>query len=141
MKVRHAGVVLCCLATLLGMGSCSDSTAQYLVTENRNVPACGITDPLTNTDWLSAYVTKHTPTNFTGITITISVYANKITKENHYVMSYSNSEVVDYGSKEIYDCSGQKILFKAQEEPAPAGWDTFFAENDLVATIWEIKKQ
>jgi hypothetical protein len=49
------------------------------------------------------------------------VYVNKITLDNHYVMSYSNSEVVDYGSKEVYDCSGQKIHYKVQEEPAPAG--------------------
>jgi len=140
MKVRNLLLTLCCALAVIGMESCSDSTAKYIITENKNIPACGITDPLTKIDWLSAYCTSHTPTNFTGITITISVYANKITLENHYVMSYSNSEVVDYGSKEVYDCSGQKILFKAQEEPSPAGWDTFFAENNLVATIWEIKK-
>ena len=140
MKVRHVLLTLCCLATVIGMESCSDSTAKYIFTENRNVPACGITDPLTNVDWLSAYCTTHTPTNFTGITITISVYVNKITLENHYVMSYSNSEVVDYGSQEIYNCPGEKILSKAIEGQAPTGWDLFFTENNLVATIWEIKK-
>ena len=140
MKVRNLLLTLCCMATVIGIESCSDSTAKYIITENKNIKACGITDPLTNTDWLSKYCTTHTPTNFTGITITITVYVNKITLENHYVMTYSNSEVVDYGSQEIYNCSGEKILFKALEEPAPTGWTQFFAENDLVASIWEIKK-
>lgn len=55
-------------------------------------------------------------------------------------MSYSNAEVVNYSSQEVYDCSGQKLLFKGNQDPAPAGWNEFFAANELVGIIWELKK-
>ena len=55
-------------------------------------------------------------------------------------MSYSSSEVVEYSSQEVYDCSRTKLFFKAIEGPTPAGWNEFFAANEIVATIWELKK-
>ena len=91
-------------------------------------------------EWLSEFCKKHTPTDFTSVTITISIYANKTTGENHFVMSYLSSEVVEYSSQEVYDCSGMKLFFKGIEGPTPAGWDEFFAANEIVATIWELKK-
>jgi len=140
MNVRKLMMTLLCVVIIAGMDSCSDATPTTNITENRNVSACGITDPLYNIEWLKEFCNKHTTTNFTSITVTISVYANKTTKENHYVMSYSSSEVVDYSSQEVYDCSGTKLFIKAIEGPTPAGWNEFFTANELVATIWEFKK-
>jgi hypothetical protein len=141
MIVRNIVLTLLCMTMFVGMAGCSDNSGKFIITENRNVPACGIDDPLTKIEWLSEYCKKHTPTNFTSITITISVYVNKITLENHYVMSYINSEIVEYSSQEVYDCSGQKLFFKGIEGPTPTGWNDFFAANEPVATIWEIKKE
>ena len=141
MKVRNIAYNLCWLAIGIVMVGCTDNSGKFVITENRKIPACGIEDPLTQVDWLAEYCKKHTPTNFTGITISIDVYVNKITDENHYVMNYTNSEVVEYSSQEVYDCSGKKMFLKAKDDPAPAGWTEFFAANTLVATIWEIKKE
>ena len=140
MKVRNIVMILLCPVMFFGMESCSDSKPNFVITENRAVPACGIVDPLYHVDWLSEFCKKHTPENFTSVTVSISIYANKTTRENHYVMSYSSSEVVEYSSQEVYDCSGTKLLFKAIEGPTPAGWTEFFAANEIVATIWELKK-
>ena len=133
-------ITLLCLVIFPVMESCSDSTPTSVITENRNVPSCGITDPLYNIEWLKEFCKKHTSSDFTSVTVSISIYANKITKENHYVISYSSTAVVDYSSQEVYDCSGTKIFFKAIEGPTPTGWTEFFAANELVATIWEYKK-
>jgi len=140
MKIRNVVLILMCLVTFSGMESCSDSTPNYIITENRTVSACGVVDPLYNVDWLSEFRKNHTPANFTSVTITISIYANKTTRENHYVISYSSSEVVEYSNQEVYDCSGTKLFSKAIEGQAPAGWNEFFAANEIVATIWELKK-
>jgi len=140
MKVRKVVMTLLCFAIFSGMESCSDSKPNYVITENRNVSACGIVDPLYHVDWLTEFCKKHTPADFTSITVTISIYVNKTTRENHYVVSYSSSEVVEYSSQEIYDCSGTKLFFKAINDPTPAGWSEFFAANEIVATIWELKK-
>ena len=56
------------------------------------------------------------------------------------IYSQISTEVVAYSSQEVYDCSGQKLFLKATEDPAPAGWNEFFAANELVGIIWEIKK-
>lgn len=140
MKVQKLMMILLCLVMISGLESCSDSTPTSVITENRNVPACGITDPLYNIEWLKEFCKKHTTTDFTSVTISISIYANKITKENHYVISYSSSVVVDYSSQEVYDCSGTKLFFKSNEGPTPSGWAEFFTTNEIVATIWEFKK-
>jgi len=140
MKVRNVVLTLLWLVTFLGMESCSDSTPNFVITENRNVSACGIDDPLYHVEWLSEFCKKHTPANFTSVTVTISIYANKTTNENHYVISYLSSEVVEYSSQEVYDCSGTKLFFKEIEGPTPAGWNEFFTANEIVATIWELKK-
>ena len=140
MNVRKLMMTLLCVVIIAGIDSCSDSTPTTNITENRNVSACGIADPLYNIEWLKEFCKKHTTSNFTSVTVTISIYANKTTKENHYVMSYSSSEVVDYSSQEVYDCSGTKLFVKAIEGPTPAGWTEFFTANELVATIWEFKK-
>ena len=140
MKVQNLIMTLLCLVIFSGMESCSDSIPRYVITENRNVTACGIVDPLYNIEWLSEFCKKHTPTDFTSVSVTISIYANKTTKENHYLMSYLSSEVVEYSSQEVYDCSGKKLFFKGIEGTTPAGWDEFFIANEIVATIWELKK-
>jgi len=141
MKKRNIVLAVCFLTMVIGLASCSDSSAGYVITTNKNIPACGTTDPLINNTWLSDFCKMHTTTDFTGITITISVYAHKTTGENHFVISYVSTDVVDFSSQEVYDCSGTKILFKAKEDPAPAGWNEFFAANENVATIWELKKK
>jgi len=141
MNVRNIVLTLCCLLMVIVLGSCSDSSAKSDITTNRNIPACGTTDPLSNNSWLSDFCKMHTTTDFTGITITISVYANKTSGVNHFVISYVSSDVVNFSSQEVYDCSGTKILFKAKEDPAPVGWNEFFAANENVATIWELKKK
>ena len=140
MKIKNVVLILMCLVTFSGMESCSDSIPNYIITENRTVSACGVVDPLYHVDWLSEFRKNHTPANFTSVTITISIYANKTTRENHYVISYSSSEVVEYSNQEVYDCSGTKLFSKAIEGQAPAGWNEFFAANEIVATIWELKK-
>jgi len=141
MNKRTIALTVCVLSIVIGLASCSDSSAGYVITTNKNIPACGTTDPLINNTWLSDFCKMHTTTDFTGITITISVYAHTTTGENHFVISYVSTDVVDYSSQEVYDCSGTKILFKAMEEPVPAGWNEFFAANENVATIWELKKK
>ena len=140
MNARNIVLTLLSLIVIIGLEGCADSTGKYTITVNRTVKACGIDDPTRNVAWLADYCTAHTPTNFTGITISISVYVHKVTGNNSYVMSYSNAQVVDYSSQEVYDCSGQKLFSKGNLDPAPAGWNEFFAANDLVAIIWEIKK-
>jgi hypothetical protein len=140
MNARNIVLTLISILVIIGLAGCTDSTGKYTITVNRSVRACGTDDPTKNVAWLADYCTTHTPTNFTGITISISVYANKVSGNNSYVMSYSNAEVVSYSSQEVYDCSGQKLFFKGNQDPAPAGWTEFFAANDLVAIIWELKK-
>jgi len=140
-SVKKTVLILGCLVILMGMDGCKDNSGKFIITVNKDVPACGITDPVTNSAWLAEFCKNHTPTDFIGITINISVYKNKVTAENHYVVSYSSSTVVEYSSQEVYDCSGNKLFVKAKADPAPTGWTEFFAQNELVATIWELTKE
>jgi hypothetical protein len=139
MIIRKTTLILGCFVTLFGIGGCMENSGVHNITVNRNITACGIKDPVNKTFWLSEFCKKQTTTDFTGISIAISVYTNK--DENHYVISYSNSGLIDYSYEEVYDCSGDKLFFKAIEGPAPAGWNEFFAENKFVATIWELNKE
>jgi hypothetical protein len=134
-------LILSCLVTLFGIEGCMETSGMHNITVNRNITACGIKDPVNKTAWLTEFCKKYTTTDFTGISIAISVYTNKNTAENHYVISYSNSGIIDYSKEEVYDCSGDKLFFKAIEGPPPTGWNEFFAENEFVATIWELKKE
>ena len=139
MIIRKITLILGCFVTLFGIEGCMETSGEYNITVNRNITACGVKDPVNKTAWLSEFCKKHTTTDFTGISIAISVYTN--TDENHYVISYSNSELIDYSYEEVYNCTGDKLFFKAIEGPAPAGWNEFFAGNKFVATIWELKKE
>lgn len=127
------------LTGLLLVGSGCGKETNFMIVENHDITACGVNDPLKNVQWLTEFCKEHTPTDFTGNTLTISIYKSKTSVENHYVISFVNSEVVDYSRKEVYDCSGLRLFLKGIAGPAPTGWDEFFQENEFVATIWELK--
>ena len=123
--------------SLLLCTSCKDDP-KFVIVENHNISVCGVADPLRNVDWLAKFCKDHSNAE---ISISIRVYKNKSTDENHYVISFVNHVIVERSLEEIYDCSGQKLFFKGIEGPTPAGWDEFFQGNEFVATIWEIEQK
>jgi len=122
---------------LLLCTSCDDDP-KYVIAENHNISVCGVTDPLKNIEWLATFCKEHSNAE---LNISIRIFSNKSTDENHYVISFVNSTPIEYSREEIYDCSGRKLFFKGIEGPTPAGWDDFFMENESVATIWELQQK
>jgi hypothetical protein len=122
---------------LLLCTSCRDDSRLEIV-ENHTISVCGVTDPLRNVDWLARFCKNQADA---GISISIRVYRNKSTDENHYVISFVNHKPVEYSREEVYDCSGQKLFFKGIEGPTPTGWDEFFQGNEFVVTIWTVEQK
>lgn len=137
MKTRTIIGLLLIVFTLV---SC-EKVAKYIRYEDHRISACGITDPLQNIVWLKTFITK----NSNSYSITISIYKNNSSESNHIVIDTSTKFVPDESpspiyTTSVYTCEGEKILFQGTEGPTPKGWDTFFAENTLVAKIWEVKE-
>ena len=132
--------IICSLFALLLLMGCKNEP-QYSRFENHNVPACGITDPLNNLPWLKAYCSEH----YNSYSISISIYKNNTSGENHIVILNTSAENRDKSPSIIwkhvvYTCEGVGILFNYTEGTVSKGWDAFFIENTLVAKIWEVEE-
>lgn len=132
--------IICSLFLLFFLIGCKNDP-QYSRFENHNVPACGITDPLNNLPWLKAYCSEHLKSYST----TISIYKDNTSDVNNIVIVTSTKDESGKSpstihTTSIYSCEGERILFQGSEGATPEGWAVFFAENTLVAKIWEIKE-
>lgn len=132
--------IICSLFLLFFLTGCKNDP-QYSSFENHNVPTCGITDPLNNLPWLKAYCTEYSKSYST----TISIYKNSTSEVNYIVIETSTEDESDRSpstihTTSIYSCEGERILFQGSEGVTPEGWSAFFAENALVAKIWEVKE-
>ncbi len=132
--------IICSLFILLFLVGCKNDP-QYSTFEYHNVPACGITDPLNNLSWLKAYCTEHSKSYST----TISIYKDNTSNVNNIVIETSTKDESGRSpfaiqTTSIYTCEGDRILFQGSEGATPEGWSVFFAENALVAKIWEVKE-
>lgn len=132
--------IICSLFILLFLTGCSKEP-RYELYENHNISACGISDPLLNLSWLKIYCTEHSKSYLT----TISIYNNNTSNVNHIVIETSTKDESGRSpsiihTTSIYSCEGERILFQGSEGATPEGWSAFFAENTLVAKIWEVKE-
>lgn len=138
MKTKR---IVCILFTLFILFSCNKEP-EFEIFENRNIPACGITDPLQNIPWLKNYVAEH----LNSYSVTISIYKNNSSEVNHIIIETSSKFESGVSpspiyTTSVYSCEGERLMFQGSEGPTPDGWNTFFAENTLLTKIWEVKER
>lgn len=104
------------------------------LSENQDISACGVNNPLVNLDWLAEYVKGHKSS-----LKAIYLYQNTSSKEN-YIAIYIKSNRQNLLNINIYNCN-HDLLFKwyTGTPPSPI-YRAFFSDKERVATIWEVKE-
>ena len=138
MKTKR---IVCFLFTLFILLGC-DKEPKFEIYENHEISACGIIDPLKNSQWLSEFIEKNMESTNN---ITIYLYSNSETKEENIVIDISpnggeNSNVSanPYFWKKVYSCSGVQLFITESGGIDNESWNNFFysEQNTIKGIIW-----
>ena len=138
MKTKR---IVCFLFTLFILLGC-DKEPKFENYENHEISACGIIDPLKNSQWLSEFIEKNMESTNN---ITIYLYSNNETKEENIVIDItpnrgenSNVSANPYFWKKVYSCSGEQLFITESGEIDYESWDNFFYSNlnNIKGIIW-----
>jgi hypothetical protein len=152
---------------LIGLAGCEKDEEQkneYEIYENHDISACGVNDPLVNIGWLAELA--HGYSNlYSGKGRYILVYRNNFSKDDTFMVKLypqhgdenikSNVPAYPYIIITVYSCEGQVLIagegdesneqygpLHSETQPIPyESWNDFFLQNELIDTIWAIKKQ
>lgn len=74
--------IICFIFTVFILLSC-EKKPKYEIYENHEISACGINDPMKNSQWISEFIEKNMESTNN---ITIYLYSNSETKEENIVI-------------------------------------------------------
>ena len=138
MKTKR---IVCFLFTLFILLGC-DKEPKFEIYENHEISACGIVDPLKNSEWLSDFIDKNMESTNN---ITIYLYSNSETEEESIIIDitpnggeYSNVSANPYFWKKVYSCSGVQLFTTESGGINNESWNNFFysEQNTIKGIIW-----
>jgi hypothetical protein len=138
MKTKR---IVCFLFTLFILLGC-DKEPKFDIYENHKISACGIIDPLKNSQCLSEFIKKNMEPTYN---ITIYLYSNSETKEEKIVIDITpnrgenaNVSANPYFWKKVYSCSGVQLFITESGGIDNESWNNFFnsEQNTIKGTIW-----
>ena len=141
MKTKR---IVCFLFTLFILLGC-DKEPKFEIYENHEISACGIVDPLKNSEWLSDFIDKNMESTNN---ITIYLYSNSETEEESIIIDitpnggeYSNVSANPYFWKKVYSCSGVQLFTTESGGINNESWNNFFysEQNTIKGIIWSKK--
>ncbi|MFA5047218.1 MAG: hypothetical protein WC542_14935 [Paludibacter sp.] len=136
--------IICFIFTVFILLSC-EKKPKYEIYENHEISACGINDPMKNSQWISEFIEKNMESTNN---ITIYLYSNSETKEENIVIDItpnggenSNVSIDPFFWKKVYSCAGVQMFVSESEGIDREGWNHFFfsGQNSIEGIIWYSK--